>query len=759
LLALLALLALCTGPLAGTARAQTLPLFGQEGGQAAEEPTVPQLAQRAPTQLERVRKELEAAKARLQTTVPEASSVLAEEIQILERIESYLRQQVSTAEQVRTERAAARDLAAQVEAVKATGPSQQPPYTYLFLESLRDQLRDEQQREERATETVDLTREALMRARETYKARESARRQAKEAAGSETDPSAASVRLARRAELESRSAQEQKNLRELEVERDIAAREAQSLRVRLDQAVLDYVKDRTELTAEDREKIQADLSIRETRTKSNTEAAQRALEYATDRLLDARRRSEEAGGGDPALLAEVEAHRAEQQRRQDELSAIETRLAGIATMRELWERRFQVFQGDEERATVRSWCNEAEADLDLLQIDERIATGYMSDARKSIVTLDAQIEAAPSVEIVRWLRTRRTAEANRVEIFQDQLTFLEELRRLHEKLLVDANQKQAGFHLGTLLWSTWDRIEGFWNYEITSVKDNRITPGKLFWSLTILLLGGFLSKRISLFLCRHILPRFGLNEGALHAFESLLFYVLVITFALFALKVVNIPLTAFTILGGALAIGFGFGSQNIVNNFISGLIILTEQPVRVGDLIQMSELYGTVQHIGLRSTRIRTGENIEIIAPNSSFLEQNVINWTLADTKTRIHVGVGVAYGTNTRKVKDILKLAAAEHGRVLKSPEPIVLFKNFGDNSLEFEVHFWIHMKKFMDRNILESDIRFRIDSLCREADIVIAFPQRDVHLDSLSPLQVRMLPTEVAGDEEVAPAAKVLP
>jgi small-conductance mechanosensitive channel len=168
--------------------------------------------------------------------------------------------------------------------------------------------------------------------------------------------------------------------------------------------------------------------------------------------------------------------------------------------------------------------------------------------------------------------------------------------------------------------------------------------------------------------------------------------------------------------------------------------------VRVGDLIQIDQLYGTVQHIGLRSTRLRTGENVEIIVPNSNFLEQNVVNWTLTDTKTRIHFAVSFDYGSNTRDVKEVLKLAVSEHGLVLKSPEPVVLFKNFGESALEFEVHFWIHMQRLMDKKTLESDIRFRIETLCREAGLAMSLPQRDVHLSTSSPIEVRLASAQAA-------------
>jgi len=228
------------------------------------------------------------------------------------------------------------------------------------------------------------------------------------------------------------------------------------------------------------------------------------------------------------------------------------------------------------------------------------------------------------------------------------------------------------------------------------------------------------------------------------AIQALIFYALLITIGLFALCLINIPLTVFTVLGGALAIGIGFGSQNLMNNFISGLIILAERPIRVGDLIQIGELHGIVQHVGPRSTRVLTPTNIDIIVPNSSFLESNVTNWTLTEDRVRTSVFVGVAYGSPTREVVKLMKKAADDHGKVLDKPYPIVLFEDFGDNALVFELIFWIRMRRMMDRRMVESDLRLRINELFKEAHITVAFPQRDVHLDTLSPLSVRMIDAE---------------
>ena len=215
-----------------------------------------------------------------------------------------------------------------------------------------------------------------------------------------------------------------------------------------------------------------------------------------------------------------------------------------------------------------------------------------------------------------------------------------------------------------------------------------------------------------------------------------------------ALRLVDFPLTIFTIAGGALAIGVGFGSQELMNNFISGLIMLMERPVRVGDLVELGGTYGHVEAIGARSTRVLASNNTHIIVPNSFFLQNNVINYTLSDDVVRTVVKVGVAYGSPVREVERLLKQALVDKPKVIHDREPRILFANFGDNSLEFEMYFWVHARSIMERNATESEVRFDIDDLFRGAGITIAFPQRDIHLDTLKPLDVRMVPGNGEGD-----------
>lgn len=186
--------------------------------------------------------------------------------------------------------------------------------------------------------------------------------------------------------------------------------------------------------------------------------------------------------------------------------------------------------------------------------------------------------------------------------------------------------------------------------------------------------------------------------------------------------------------------GIGFGSQNLVNNFLSGLILMFEQPIKVGDFIEVEGLFGEVEKIGARSTRIRAYGNKHIIVPNSSFLEKNVLNWTLADRFARLQVNVGVAYGSPVEKVRELLEKAAREEPKVISSKEPLVLFADFGDNALQFQLLFWIRLDDLNDRRVIESNVRFHIERIFREEGITIAFPQRDVHLDTTRPLQVEI-------------------
>ncbi|HEX5103065.1 MAG TPA: mechanosensitive ion channel domain-containing protein [Pirellulaceae bacterium] len=314
----------------------------------------------------------------------------------------------------------------------------------------------------------------------------------------------------------------------------------------------------------------------------------------------------------------------------------------------------------------------------------------------------------------------------------------------------DAEQVPEGF-TGLFSEEVQDvaqRVLFVWKYPFFKTKDFDLSLQVIIGGLFLLWLGNKLARRLSAWLGDTVLRRVGLPAATAAPLQKMSFYVLFGAFAVFSLQLVGVPMTVFTFFGGALAIGIGFGSQNVMNNFISGLILLIERPIRVGDVIQIDSHSGKVSEIGARSTRITTGSNLEVIIPNSTFLQGNVVNWTLSDDIISSKVAVGVAYGSPAREVARLLRQAAETHEQILKTPAPGVSFTEFAADSMQFELSFWLKMSQ-ADRGKVESDLRFKIDELFAGRGIVIAYPQRDVHLNLLRPVEVRLSEPTVAPRE----------
>jgi small-conductance mechanosensitive channel len=281
----------------------------------------------------------------------------------------------------------------------------------------------------------------------------------------------------------------------------------------------------------------------------------------------------------------------------------------------------------------------------------------------------------------------------------------------------------------------------FWHHQLIQVGPDSITLGNVILALLFVILGHFVSRLLSRLLTRALVRRVGLEAGASTTVRTLSYYALYVLFVITSLNLVRFPLTIFTIAGGAVAIGVGFGSQNLMNNFMSGLILLLERPIRAGDLISVEGTHGVVETIGGRSTRLRTVDNTQMIVPNSYLLQNSLVNYTLSDDIVRTQISVGVAYGSPAREVVRLIRKALDEHPEVLRDREPRILFADFGDNALIFEALFWLRARTILERRMVASDLRFAIDELFRQAGISIAFPQRDVHLLAARPLEVQLV------------------
>ena len=289
-----------------------------------------------------------------------------------------------------------------------------------------------------------------------------------------------------------------------------------------------------------------------------------------------------------------------------------------------------------------------------------------------------------------------------------------------------------------------DLFGTIWRFEIARIGNQPVRVSQTVIALFIAIVGLWLARRAARLIVGRLARIPGVKPNAIAAVEKLVFYAFVLVVLAIALETVNIPISAFAVLGGAFAIGLGFGAQNLFNNFISGLILIIEQPIRVGDLIEVDEQEGEVMDVGARCTRVRRDDGVDLLVPNSTLLESIVINWTLADPLVRTSVAVGVAYGSPTRRVAEMLESAVRDCKKVLSEPAPYVVFNDFGPDALAFEVFFWTEIDSKEELEMVRSEVRFTIDDRSREAGIVIAFPQRDVHLDATRPFDVRVVTTD---------------
>ena len=276
----------------------------------------------------------------------------------------------------------------------------------------------------------------------------------------------------------------------------------------------------------------------------------------------------------------------------------------------------------------------------------------------------------------------------------------------------------------------FEQIKALLSYEFIIIYDQPITLGDLLLTLLFLFIGILLTKWTVKFITKRLTNK-KTDPNIIHLLQRVLYIIAISIIVITTLDLINIPLTAFAFLSGAIAIGLGFGAQNIINNFISGWILMWERPIRIGDFLEVEDAKGIVEEINTRSTRIRRVDGVHLLIPNSKLLENTVVNWTLVDRLVRTSVKVGVAYGSQAKKVAELIMQATVEEKEVLKEPKPLVTFEDFGDNSLVFEVTYWIHSNVEGGLRVTRSNIRFRIDELFDEHNIVIAFPQRDVHLD----------------------------
>ena len=299
-----------------------------------------------------------------------------------------------------------------------------------------------------------------------------------------------------------------------------------------------------------------------------------------------------------------------------------------------------------------------------------------------------------------------------------------------------------------------DMLKQVWNFELFAVEDSTVVEGKTVTtsygvtvgkSIGVLLLYAFaygLFAMLTRVMERLMVRRLKVDPQVASVMRRWLMIAVSVVLIILILNLARIPLTAFAFMGGALAIGIGFGTQTIIKNVISGIIILFERKIRVGDIIAIGGTTGYVTAVDLRASTVRSFDGVEALVPNSTFLENQVVNWTYSNSRIRREIRIGIAYGSPVRQAADVILGCAQEHGQVLKDPAPEVYLEDFSDNAILMVLVFWVELGPTLTGRRVDSDLRFMMEKRLAAADIAIPFPQRDVHISVADALPVRMSP-----------------
>ena len=282
----------------------------------------------------------------------------------------------------------------------------------------------------------------------------------------------------------------------------------------------------------------------------------------------------------------------------------------------------------------------------------------------------------------------------------------------------------------------FSQLREFLNVHIITISKTEITLWTIIYFLFLTFLLFYITGKLRKWIVYNLLAKSKIDLGVRVAVGTIVRYVILFVGLIIVLQTVGIDLSTITILAGALGIGIGFGLQNVTNNLVSGIIILFERPVKVGDRIEVGNVSGDVIRISMRSTTIITNDNISIIVPNSEFISSRVINWSHIDRNVRLNFPVGVSYREDPQTIKKILLEVAAENEGVLKEPKPDVLFSDFGESYLEFNLRIWT--REYINRpGVLKSQLYYAIFKKFKEHNIEIPYPHRDILIRNLDEIK----------------------
>lgn len=687
------------------------------------------------TDLSTVRKELAAKRDELATEIqtlgsitpeePANVSAVAAELEVLHSLDLVYQSHLAAIDGILEQRG-------ELERLQEDRRHPQEPATnsksWLILEDYKDQLEAELNRNRTCAHETKVAEGALQAALDEQEQCARRRRRHQDELSS-NDPSPESDGEERQLQsilLESTMADAVVGLRRAELDRLKVRQEVLELSCELLREKVQAAGTQVDFSKEDLQTRQHALAQYEGELRSRLAAARQRLLQADkaleEQLAVTTKASPSSANRDEAPRASLETLRLLRRLCQEETEQLERWLTELRAGRHVPELRYRLVHNEVPQEEITTWLDTVEKLMTMLSEEEQLLNARAAELIQNLTTIYRQerIHSKAQATAVADHQMRREAFEQLLRSTQSGQLHVQMLRRTGRRLLQELHDHSAS-RTESLAWArVSDALASGWSYELAVVGERPITVSKVAKGLFGLVCGVLLAALVSRFLKKRILPRLGFNPGAAEALRSLVFYVLSAAFGMLSLELANVPLTALTFCGGAAAIAVGFASQDLVSNFMSGVILLAEQPIRVGDFVEVGNVTGTVERMGTRSTRLRTDANVEITVPNRKLLGDNVVNLTLSDNLIWSSIKIGVESRFPVSEIKNCLLSAIQLHPRVMATPEPFVLLTDLADKSSKFEAHFLIAIERITDGRRIESELREAIDAAFRAAGFI---------------------------------------
>lgn len=628
-----------------------------------------------------------------------------------------------------------------------------PPYSVLMVDELRDAARSMALTAQGIQTRLTLTEGLFDSTRRTVKASQEQARQVSERLEGLQDPAKREalvwerdlaqlrerVESARMGMLEAARAQVQEELAEAQQRTTllnrqllVAAQQAQFTKQDYDKIKKRLDDDYQALMSELDRAVQAQAAQRQAVAASEANLAAAGGPSASSKSASRRPKGERV----THLTEAVELTRLQFDNESLHVDLLRQMVNGLERERQIWDIRFATAQGTLSVVEERDASKKLAAAAKRIQEWKEYGLQQLGMVGSQISDVENRLDSASSAVTTQHLNDMLRGYRHREDLYRRMLQRTDSLMALIEHRQAEFLQREQGRSIVTRLedggTSALAVVGRMWNVELFTAEDTievdgksvtgrrSVTIGKVLTAMAILVIGYWLAVVLARFAEQQAIKRFQLDPNVANIIRQWALAVLFLVLVIITLMFVKIPITAFAFLGGALAIGVGFGTQNLLKNVISGLLLLMERPLRVGDVIEVDNIRGMVTTIGLRSSTIRDTNGVETLIPNSNLLERNLTNWTYSSFRKRYSIRIAVATGSDARRVKEMLRDLAGQHGQILKDPEPYVLFEDFSEHALVFALHYWIEIGPNIDPAVVASDLRFMVENTFAEAKIV---------------------------------------